>query len=55
VSLSIVLRDGIVLMIVWDVQWDKLRDDRPRSEYPAVRTVVPPPRKREGKSKAAEE
>jgi hypothetical protein len=44
-----------MLIIVWDVQWDKLRDDKPRSEYPAVRTVVPPPRKREGKSKAAED
>ena len=50
-----VLRDRIMLIIVWDVQWDKLRDDKPRSEYPPVRTVVPPPRKREGKGKAAED
>jgi len=40
--------------LVWDVQWDKLKDDKARSEYPAVRSVVPAPRKREGKSKATE-
>jgi len=39
---------------VWDVQWDKLRDDNVK--YPPPRTNIPPPsRKREGKSKAGED
>ena len=42
-------RDYADLYIVWDVQWDKLKDDK--IEYPAVRTNIPPPRKREGKDK----
>jgi hypothetical protein len=41
------------LTIVWDVQWDKLRDN-PTVEYPPVRSL-PPPRKREGKSISGEE
>jgi hypothetical protein len=42
-----------MLSVVWDVQWDKFKDDKTASDYPAVRTVVPPPRKSEqGKKKS---
>jgi hypothetical protein len=39
--------------VVWDVQWDKMAEDR--SKYPAVRTNVPPPSKNQDKVKAVKE
>jgi hypothetical protein len=41
-----------MLSVVWDVQWDVFKDDKTASDYPAVRTVVPPPRKSEEKNKS---